>query len=120
MTVVGRIGSGGVMSLMSCHVSRLWAFWLSALGFWLSAFGFRLGLAFPKAQSLKPKAESVPLRRIQDARLRAWSVRERREVHVVPGSCADGSQQRAIDPGHERAIQLAGSAEPLAIVVHVA
>ena len=55
---------------------------------------------------------------IQNVCLRARPIRERREVDVVSGPRADGAQQRAVHPDHERAVQLARPLERLAVLVH--
>ena len=53
------------------------------------------------------RSRLVALSRVQDPRLRPRPIPERREVHVVAGARADRAQQRAVDPGHERAVELA-------------
>src|SRR4029453_18506285 len=111
MTVVGRIGSGGVMGCLCLY--------------------YPVNLQLPRNQLPRYPGDwelgveswaltLVTLRGVENARLRAGPVRKRREVHVVPGARADSSQQRAVDPGHERAIQLPRALEPFAVVVHLA
>src|SRR6185295_1375927 len=62
---------------------------------------------------------SLSRRRVEDRRPRPRAVAERREVDVEAGARADGAEERAVDPVHHRAVQLAGPPEPLAVLVHV-
>src|SRR4051812_40240195 len=59
---------------------------------------------------------SISWRRVENLRARSGAVAERRKVNVEAGAGADGAQEGAVDPGHERAIELARPLESLAVL----
>src|SRR5688572_4622300 len=62
------------------------------------------------------KVMSIAWSGVEDLRLRTRAVLERSKVHVVPGPGADGTQERAVHPGDERAVQFARSPEPRTVI----
>ncbi len=55
---------------------------------------------------------------MQNARPRTWTILVRRKVHIVPRAASDRAQERAVDPGHDRSVQLARTPEPLTVFFH--
>src|SRR5262249_13147348 len=66
----------------------------------------------------RPWSASLPERRVENAGARSRAIAKRREVDVVPRPGADRAQERAVDPVHDGAVELAGAAEALAVFVH--
>src|SRR6187549_2405913 len=67
--------------------------------------------------SALPCAPSIPPLRVQDLRLGSLAVGKGSEVDMVPRAGTDRVQEGAVHPGHERAIQLAGPAEALHVIL---
>src|SRR5687768_16680818 len=54
---------------------------------------------------------------VENLSLRSLAMREGSKVDMVPRACAHGMQERAVHPGHERAVEFSRTAEAVHVVL---